>query len=58
MVRGLNALNAEELVLWPDTPDRVDLISDDGDALVGEKKCKKADVSVRSFRVTAVPVNR
>ena len=54
----LNALNAEELVLWPDTPDRVHVFSDDGDALVGEKKCKKAELSARSFRVTAVPLTR
>jgi hypothetical protein len=53
----LNALNAEELVRWPDTPDRVHLFSDDGELLVGERKCKKAELLARSFRVTDVPMS-
>jgi hypothetical protein len=48
----LNDLNPEEL-LAADTPGSVQVFSDDGDAMVGAKKCKKAEPSARSFR-TAV----
>jgi hypothetical protein len=48
---SLNELNPEELLVVPDTNGAVQLFSDDGDTLVGDKKCKKADVSARSFRV-------
>jgi DUF971 family protein len=52
----LNALNPEELTMSVDADGAlaVQLFSDDGDALVGEKKCKKADADARSFRVSAV----
>jgi hypothetical protein len=48
----LNDLNPEEL-LATDASGSVQVFSDDGDAMVGEKKCKKAEPAARSFR-TAV----
>ena len=53
---SLNALNPEELLVSTETvgAHAVQLFSDDGDLLVGEKKCKKAEVAARSFRVAQV----
>jgi hypothetical protein len=52
----LNDLNPEELIASHDVAGAavVQLFSDDGDALVGEKKCKKAPIEERSFRVAAL----
>ena len=50
----LNELNPEELLSMPHTPGALQLLSDDGDMLVGAKKCKKVDVSARSFRASQV----
>ena len=51
---ALNDLNPEELMLMPQSLGAVQLFSDDGDALVGTKKCKKVEPSLRSFRVATV----
>lgn len=51
----LHALNPEELLTFEvgGSPALM-LFSDDGDAPAGNKKCKKADVAVRSFRVATL----
>lgn len=53
---SLNDLNPEELLVSAETvgAHAVQLFSDDGDLLVGEKKCKKAEVAARSFRGATV----
>jgi Protein of unknown function (DUF3616) len=53
---SLNDLNPEELIASKDTLGAVAvrLFSDDGDALVGAKKCKKVDPAVKSFRATTL----
>jgi Protein of unknown function (DUF3616) len=53
---SLNDLNPEELIASKDTLGAVvvQLFSDDGDALVGAKKCKKVDPAVKSFRATTL----
>jgi hypothetical protein len=52
----LNDLNPEELIAGPQTGgvSTLQLFSDDGDRLVGGRKCKKADASARSFRVATL----
>jgi hypothetical protein len=44
----------EALFLYPDDPDTLHLLSDDGDEPVGGKPCKKAAASRQSFRAYAV----
>jgi uncharacterized protein DUF3616 len=53
---SLNALNPEELIVAASSPGTLDchLFSDDGDAMVGEQKCKRVEAAARSFRVTTV----
>lgn len=58
-ILGLNELNPEELVAVAKRGNtyEVELFSDDGDAMVGEKKCKKVEEEKRSFRGRTVHVD-
>jgi hypothetical protein len=52
-IPNLNDLNPEELIAIPkgDVEYELELFSDDGDAVVGDTKCKKLeDADARSFR--------
>jgi len=51
---SLNDLNPEELVMVPETTGGFLLFSDDGDLVIGPKKCKKVEPANRAFRATAV----
>jgi hypothetical protein len=52
---SISALNPEELLVGAEET-TVQLFSDDGEALMGGKKCKKVDEAERAFRATGFNV--
>jgi hypothetical protein len=43
-------LSPEAIVVYPGEPGRIQFLSDDGSRTIGERECKLADLSQRSFR--------